>query len=151
MDIKTYSELALLPSFEERFEYLRLNGKVGDMTFGAARYLNQRFYQEDEEWKDARDFVIIRDQGCDLGVVGHEIRGWKDPVTGVYHKPKILIHHLNPLTKDDILRRTRFLLDPEYLICTVHETHNAIHYGDSNLLITNPVIRQPNDTCPWRR
>lgn len=137
--IKTYSELITLSTFEERYEYLRLDGIIGDQTFGFDRYLNQEFYQRDPEWKRIRDFVIIRDQGCDLGIEGREIRG------------KILVHHMNPITKEDILRRSKFLLDPEYLICTLKSTHDAIHYGDENLLMKGPIERRANDTCPWRR
>lgn len=139
MNIKTYSELITFPTFEERYQYLKLDGVVGEDTFGFDRYLNQEFYQRDQEWKRIRDFVIIRDQGCDLGVEGREIRG------------KILVHHMNPITKDDILKRSEFLLNPEYLICTLKSTHDAIHYGDENLLMKGPVERKPNDTCPWRK
>lgn len=139
MNIKTYSELITFPTFEERYRYLKLDGVVGEDTFGFDRYLNQEFYQRDQEWKHIRDFVIIRDQGCDLGVEGREIRG------------KILVHHMNPITKDDILKRSEFLLNPEYLICTLKSTHDAIHYGDENLLMKGPVERKPNDTCPWRK
>ena len=138
-NIRTYSELILLPTFEERYEYLKLNGKVGEDTFGFDRYLNQEFYQKDIEWKSIRDYVIIRDNGCDLGIDGREIKG------------KILVHHMNPITKQDILQRTKYLLDPEYLICTIKSTHDAIHYGDEKLLIKNPVERLKYDTCPWRR
>ena len=139
MNIRTYSELITLPTFEERYRYLKLDGVVGEDTFGFDRYLNQEFYQRDQEWKRIRDFVIIRDQGCDLGVEGREIRG------------KILVHHMNPITKDDILKRSEFLLNPEYLICTLKSTHDAIHYGDENLLMKGPVVRSANDTCPWRK
>ena len=139
MNIKTYSELITFPTFEERYRYLKLDGVIGEDTFGFDRYLNQEFYQRDQEWKRIRDFVIIRDQGCDLGVEGREIRG------------KILVHHMNPITKDDILKRSEFLLNPEYLICTLKSTHDAIHYGDENLLMKGPVERKPNDTCPWRK
>ena len=135
--IRTYSELITIPTFEERYEYLKLDGKVGEETFGFDRYLNQQFYKS-EEWKRIRDYVIIRDNGCDLAMVGYDIRG------------RILIHHMNPITKDDILHRSHFLTDPEYLICTVKNTHDAIHYGDKDLLITGPITRSKNDTCPWR-
>lgn len=138
MNIRTYSELITFPTFEERYEYLKLNGIIGDETFGFDRYLNQEFYQRSQEWKRIRDFVIIRDQGCDLGIEGREIHG------------KILVHHMNPITKDDILKRSNFLLDPEYLICTLKSTHDAIHYGDEHLLMKGPIERKPNDTCPWR-
>lgn len=136
--IKTYSELVTLPTFEERYQYLRLDGMVGESTFGFDRYLNQVFYRS-QRWKQVRDFVIIRDNGCDLGVEGYEIQG------------RILIHHMNPITVSDIERESEFLLDPEYLISTVHGTHNAIHYGDESLLLTAPIERTKNDTCPWRR
>lgn len=138
-NIRTYSELITLPKFEERYEYLKLNGVVGEETFGFNRYLNQEFYQRDKEWLRIRDYVIIRDQGCDLGIEGREIRG------------KIIVHHMNPITKDDLLKRTEFLLNPEYLICTLKSTHDAIHYGDENLLMKGPVERKANDTCPWRK
>lgn len=138
MIIRTYSELITLPTFEERFRYLKLDGVVGEDTFGFDRYLNQIFYGS-KEWKDIRDHVIIRDNGCDLGIADREIRG------------RILIHHMNPITKEDILSRSKFLLDPEYLISTYKNTHDAIHYGDENLLILAPVERTKNDTCPWRR
>ncbi len=137
--IKTYSELITLPTFEERYEYLRLDGIVCEETFGFDRYINQEFYQRSQEWKRIRDQVIIRDQGCDLGIEGREIRG------------KIIVHHMNPITKEDILTRSDFLLNPEYLICTLKSTHDAIHYGDENLLIKEPIIRTANDTCPWRK
>lgn len=135
--IRTYSELITLPTFEERYEYLRLDGRVGEETFGFDRYLNQAFYK-DPEWLRIRDKVIIRDNGCDLGIPDHEIRG------------RILVHHMNPITRDDILNRSAYLLNPEYLICTMKNTHDAIHYGDNNLLIKDPIERSKNDTCPWR-
>jgi hypothetical protein len=139
MIIRTYSELIELPTFEERYRYLQLRGKVGEDTFGWDRYLNQKFYRTDKEWLAIRDYVIIRDNGCDLAMSDREIR------------EKIIVHHMNPITKEDIMRRTKFLLDPEYLICTVDSTHKAIHYGDESLLIKAPVERTKNDTCPWRR
>ena len=126
-----------MDSFEKRFEYLKLGGRVGAETFGFDRSLNQNFYRT-AEWKAVRDEVIIRDNGCDLGFPGREIYG------------KILVHHMNPITKEDILQRSRFLLDPEYLICTYKITHDAIHFGDENLLMRDPVERYKNDTCPWR-
>ena len=138
MNIRTYSELSKLKTFKERFTYLRLNGFVGKETFGFDRYLNQVFYKS-AKWKSIRDSVIVRDNGCDLGIEGREIYG------------KIIIHHMNPITIQDIEQESDFLLDPEFLISTVHETHNAIHYGDENLLILAPIERKPNDTCPWRR
>ncbi len=137
MSIRTYSELIKIPTFKDRFEYLRLDGKVGEETFGFDRYLNQIFYKS-QEWKAARDFVIIRDQGCDLAMEGHEIFG------------RILVHHMNPIRIEDIVNRSKYLLDPEYLICTIKNTHDAIHYGDGSLLITEPIERTKNDTCPWR-
>lgn len=135
--IRTYSELIELPTFEERYEYLRLDGAVGAETFGLDRYLNQLFYKS-KEWLSVRDEVITRDNGCDLGVEGFEIHG------------RILIHHMNPISVEDILQHSEYLLDPEYLISTIHNTHNAIHYGDKSLLITGPIERSKNDTCPWR-
>lgn len=138
MSIKTYSELSRLKTFEERYQYLRLNGSVGRETFGFDRYLNQVFYRS-KKWKSIRNRVIIRDNGCDLGIEGREING------------RILIHHMNPISLDDIVNESDLLLDPEYLICTVHSTHNAIHYGDENLLILDPIVRSKNDTCPWKK
>lgn len=138
MIIRTYSELIALSTFEERFEYLRLDGRVGQETFGFDRWLNQKFYK-DPEWLRIRDLVIIRDNGCDLGIEGREIYG------------RILIHHMNPITTEDIVKRSRYLLDPEYLICTVKRTHDAIHYGDEHLLTLDPIERTKNDTCPWKR
>ncbi len=138
MKIRTYSELMSLPTFEERFEYLRLDGAVGESTFGFDRYLNQIFYQRSHEWKSIRDFVIVRDNGCDLGVDGYEIHS------------RVLVHHMNPITIKDLERESEFLLNPDYLITTTHNTHNAIHYGNTNLLIRNPIVRTKNDTCPWR-
>lgn len=138
MNIRTYSDLSKLTTFEDRYNYLQLNGFVGKETFGFDRYLNQVFYKS-AKWRSVRDFVIVRDNGCDLGIEGREIYG------------KIIIHHMNPITIQDIEQESDFLLDPEFLISTVHETHNAIHYGDENLLIRVPIERKPNDTCPWRR
>lgn len=138
MNIKRYSELILLPTFEERYKYLQLNGIIGDETFGFDRYINQMFYRS-QEWKQVRDYVIVRDNGCDLGIEGHEIRG------------KILIHHMNPIGIKDIQQVNKFLLDPEYLITTMLSTHNAIHYGDESLLVKDPIERSKNDTCPWKR
>lgn len=135
--IRTYTELKQIPTFIERYRYLKIGGKVGEETFGSDRYLNQVFYRS-KEWMDIRNYVIVRDLGCDLGIEGYEIIG------------KIFIHHMNPLTVEDILNRTEILLDPEYLICCTKNTHDAIHYGNENLLWTDPVIRTPNDTCPWK-
>ena len=138
ISIRTYSELILLPTFEERYEYLRLNGRVGEETFGFDRWLNQTFYKS-EEWLSMRDKIIVRDNGCDLGIPGRDIYS------------RILIHHMNPITKEDILRRSDILLNPEYLICVTPNTHRAIHYGNSNLLIKDPIERRPYDTCPWKQ
>ena len=137
MSIRTYSELILLPTFEERFKYLQLNGRVGDDTFGFDRYINQNFYKS-AEWKRIRDQIIIRDNGCDLAIEGYEIYG------------RILIHHMNPITVKDVELSTEYLMNPEYLICVTHNTHNAIHYGDEKLLMKGPVVRTKNDTCPWK-
>lgn len=138
MKIRTYSELIRLPTFEERFEYLKLGGKVGKDTFGFDRIFNQKFYTS-KEWKRVRDFVIIRDNGCDLAHEDHTIYG-----------SKIIIHHMNPISLEDIENNTDILLNPEYLITTIHNTHNAIHYGDANLLPKDPIERTKNDTCPWK-
>ena len=137
MSIRTYSELILLPTFEERFKYLQLNGRVGDDTFGFDRYINQNFYRS-AEWKRIRDLVIMRDNGCDLALEGYEIYG------------RILIHHMNPITVKDVELSTEYLMNPEYLICVTHNTHNAIHYGDEKLINKGPVVRTKNDTCPWK-
>ena len=137
-NIKTYSELMTLSTFEKRYEYLRLGGKVGEDTFGFDRYLNQIFYKN-PEWLSIRDKVIIRDNGCDLGIPDREINS------------RILVHHMNPITKEDILTRSKYLLNPNYLICTSKNTHDAIHYGDSSILLKNPIERTKNDTCPWRK
>ena len=138
MSIRTYSELITLPTFEERFRYLQLGGKVGEDTFGHDRYLNQMFYTSDE-WRRIRRDVIVRDNGCDLGIQDREIHGL------------IIIHHMNPITIEDIINRSEFLLNPEYLISTVKNTHDAIHFSDERILITDPIERRPNDTCPWKR
>lgn len=136
--IRSYSELIALPTYEERFNYLKLAGRVGADTFGYDRYLNQHLYQRNPRWKKARDKVIIRDNGCDLGIEGREIFG------------KIIVHHINPITMEDILKDRDWIYDPEYLICTAHNTHNAIHYSDERLLMLDPKERTPNDTCPWK-
>lgn len=135
--IRSYSELCTLNTFEDRYKYLQLSGAVGKDTFGFDRYLNQIFYRS-QEWKSVRDKVIIRDDGCDLGVKGYEIHG------------RIYIHHMNPIMLKDIEQRTDLLLNPEYLISTTHSTHNAIHYGDESLLPLVPKERSANDTCPWK-
>ena len=137
MSIRTYSELITIPTFEERFEYLQLKGSVGKDTFGYDRYLNQVLYRS-PEWKRLRNQIIIRDGGCDLACDGYDVYG------------KVLIHHLNPITVEDVLSRSRKVFDPDNLVCVSHNTHNAIHYGDVDLLVTGPIIRTKNDTCPWR-
>lgn len=144
--MKRYSDLKKLKTFEERFEYLKLFGKVGESTFGYDRYLNQVFYRS-EKWKSIRRDVIIRDNGCDLGIVGREIgirEGlWMD-------NSFIVIHHMNPITIADIEEMSDNLLNPEFLICCSVTTHKAIHYSNADLLVTEPIERRPNDTCPWR-
>lgn len=130
--------MSKLCSFEERFRYLQLGGTVGEDTFGFDRYLNQTFYRS-KEWKSVRDLVIIRDNGCDLGAEGCPIFG------------RVLIHHMNPITQKDILQQSELLLNPEYLVCVSHTTHNAIHYGDEKLLPKAPIERSKNDTCPWKK
>ena len=138
--IRPYSELITLPTFEERYRYLRIGGQVGEDTFGFDRYLNQMFYKSDE-WLEIRDFVIVRDHGCDLAMPDREIP------EGV----RILVHHMNPVAKEDVLRRSKILLDPEYLISTIKRTHDAIHYGDESLLLMDSLIeRSKYDTCPWK-
>lgn len=139
MIIRTYSELITLPTFKERYQYLKLNGVVGKETFGYDRYLNQEFYRS-AGWRSLRDKIIIRDNGCDLGIEDRQVYG------------RIYIHHLNPLTKNDIKNRSEYLTNPEFLISVSFDTHNAIHYGDEELLlISNLTERTKNDTCPWRR
>lgn len=138
-NIRTYSELSKLKTFRERYEYLKLDGIVGEETFGFDRYINQMFYKS-EEWKRIRNYVITRDNGCDLGIQDRKI------VDSV-----ILVHHMNPITKEDIINKNEILLDPEYLITTIKPTHDAIHYGDESLLAEDLVIRSKNDTCPWKR
>lgn len=139
MNTKTYSELSHMDTFEDRFKYLKLSGSVGTDTFGFDRYMNQQFYRS-KEWKTVRDLVIVRDGACDLGIPGHEITG------------RIYIHHLNPISPDDISNSTEKLLDPNNLICVSQETHNAIHYGDDSILDkTKFSERRPGDTCPWKK
>lgn len=136
--IRTYSELIQIPSFIERYRYLRLGGKAGDITFGNERYLNQLLYRS-SEWKSFRRDMIIRDNGCDLGVDGYAIQG------------KILVHHINPITIEDIYNKTDAIFDEENVICVSSRTHNAIHYGDEELLTIDEIVeRLPNDTIPWR-
>ena len=138
-NIRTYSELSKLKTFRERYEYLKLDGTVGEETFGFDRYINQMFYKS-EEWKRIRNYVITRDNGCDLGISDRKI------VDSV-----ILVHHMNPITKEDVINKNEILLDPEYLITTIKPTHDAIHYGDENLLAEDLIVRSKNDTCPWKR
>lgn len=136
--MRTYSELIEFETFEERFRYLKLGGRIGESTFGFDRYLNQQFYKS-KEWRRIRDSVILRDKGCDLGIEGYEIYG------------KILIHHMNPISQQDIYKQSKILLNPEYLISVSHNTHQAIHYSDESLLIKAPVERRAGDTCLWRK
>lgn len=135
--IRTYSEMIALPTYEERFDYLKLDGKVGKETFGYDRYLNQVLYNT-EQWKKFRREIIIRDNACDLACEGYEINY------------RILVHHINPITVEDIVNRNPMIFDPENVVTTTHQTHNAIHYSDKSLLITKPIERTRNDTCPWR-
>lgn len=135
--IRTYSELCQIPSYKERFEYLKLDGVVGKATFGSKRYLNQRFYTSDE-WKRVRDIVIVRDLGCDLGFPGYDIYG------------QIQVHHMNPMIVEDVISHSSEILNPEFLICTSYQTHKAIHYGTEEMLVLPPVERTKNDTCPWK-
>ena len=138
MKIRTYSELIAFSTFEERFRYLKLTACVGDETFGFDRYLNQQFYHS-AEWRSLRNEIIIRDNACDLGISDRELN------------KRIIIHHMNPITKNDLIHQTDYLLNPEYLICVSHKTHQAIHYGDESVLDDEVVERSKNDTCPWRR
>lgn len=134
---RLYSQLVKLKTFEERFEYLKLSNVVAENTFGFDRYLNQKFYKS-TEWKDLRNYIISRDLGCDLGVDGYYL-----------DKKDIVIHHMNPICPDDFYEKTKFLMDPEYLICCSHNTHRAIHYG-SELSKREFDVRAPNDQCPWK-
>ena len=136
MYTRSYSELQHLNTFEERFEYLKLDGVVGRSTFGFDRWINQHFYHL-HEWKSVRDFVIVRDNGCDLGIEGFEIRS------------DLLVHHMNPISADNIKQNEEWILDPNFLITTSLRTHNAIHYGDNNLLPRNPIARKSGDTKLW--
>ena len=135
--IRTYSKLSKLRTFQERFDYLKLDGNVAEETFGFDRYLNQKFYHS-IEWKRVRDYVIVRDCGCDLGIADNPIRG------------RVYIHHMNPLTIQNLRDPKDAMLDPEYLICVSHDTHNAIHYGSDPIALDEVVERRPNDTCPWK-
>lgn len=136
--IRYYSELIQLPTFKERFEYLKLSGSVGKATFGYDRYLNQNFYKS-QEWKRLRNEIIVRDNGCEMGLEDYEIRG------------RIFIHHMNPIVDDDIVNVSDYLMNPEYLICVSHDIHNAIHYGNDDIVRAKDYIpRRPDDTCPWK-
>lgn len=138
--IRTYTELIQLPTFIERFRYLKLGGKVGEETFGWERYLNQDFYRS-TEWRAFRREIVIRDHGCDLGLDGYEFAEGET----------IFIHHMNPIDTHDILYQTKFLMNPEYVISVRGRTHQAIHYGDESMIMEfEPIVRTPNDTCPWR-
>lgn len=136
--IKTYYELSKFHTFDERFDYLKIVGVVGKEVFGFDRYLNQILYNS-SEWKTVRNKVIVRDNGCDLGLEGYDICG------------KILIHHINPITVEDIKNRNPMIFDLNNLICVTHNTHNAIHYGNADSLFKSPIERTTNDTCPWKR
>lgn len=138
-NFRCYSELITLPTFDQRFDYLKLNGRVGDETFGFDRYLNQKFYRL-PEWKRVRREVILRDNGCDLGIDGREI----PPGARIY------VHHMNPMAINDITNKLDWILDPEFLISTMEITHKAIHYGDKSLLYSEPIERRPGDTVLWR-
>lgn len=133
---RSYKELSRLPTFEERYRYLRLQGRVGKDTFGFDRYLNQALYSS-AEWKRFRREILIRDDGCDLGIPDRLIQG------------KVLIHHINPLTVEDLEKRSYAIFDPENVVCVSHMTHQAIHYGDEALLPKDPIQRRPGDHCPW--
>lgn len=137
MAYRRYRELIQIPTFKERFEYLKLGGLVGESTFGYERYMNQMLYTS-SKWRRLRNQIIIRDNGCDLGLEGYEI------------PEKIIVHHMNPMTIDDLKDFSDDVFNPEYLICVSQLTHNAIHYGDDNLLPKKPVERRPGDTCPWK-
>lgn len=135
--MRTYRELGRLKTFDERFEYLKLNGFVGEETFGYDRYLNQMLYKS-PEWRSLRRDIIIRDNGCDLGLEGYDIQGM------------IIVHHMNPISVDDLKDFSSDVINPEYLICVSSLTHKAIHYGDKDLLPQLPIERRPGDTCPWK-
>ena len=138
MKIRTYRELIQLPTLKERFRYLKLSGAVGKATFGYDRYLNQNFYRS-QDWKRLRNEIIVRDDGCELGLEGHPIAG------------RIFIHHINPIDDEDIINSTEYLMNPDYLICVSHDMHNAIHYGNEDILRAKDFMpRTPNDTCPWK-
>lgn len=135
--IRCYNDLIQLKTFEERFRYLKINGKVGEETFGLDRYINQQLYKS-QRWRSTRSKIIIRDDGCDLGIDGRQLDDY------------IVVHHMNPIALEDIEEERDIVFDSNYLICCSTRTHRAIHFGDENLLIRDPVIRRPNDTCLWR-
>ena len=137
MILKSYSELIEIPNYTDRFKYLKLNGCVGSETFGFDRYLNQALYWS-QEWRSFRNLVIIRDQGFDMGVEGYNIVG------------RIIIHHINPITPEQIEDRDPLIFSMDNVICVSHKTHEAIHYGDQSILPSDPIIRKPFDTCPWK-
>jgi hypothetical protein len=148
--IRTYSELIRLPTFEERFQYCKLFGKIGIATFGFDRYLNQKFYSS-REWRLLRDHIIVRDKACDLAVEDRPIIGYDDPRLKTKNKyGTIRVHHLNPITVEDFESGLDLILDPEFLICTSLTTHNAIHFGDEKSLIALPQERRKGDTAPWK-
>lgn len=134
--IRTYSELISLPTYEQRFNYLKLDGKVGEETFAKDRWLNQKFYHS-QEWRSLRNKIIVRDLGCDMALEGFQI----------YERP--LIHHMNPISQDDILQHSDYLINPEYLITVAYNTHQAIHYGNADLLMESPIERKAGDTKLW--
>lgn len=136
--IRRYSELVRIPTFEERYEYLRLSGAIGIDTFGFDRYLNQQFYHS-KGWRSLRDWIIVRDGACDLAIPGRDV------------EKGIIIHHMNPVDMKDIIEVTEYLMNPDYLICTSDNTHKAIHYGTKDNLIRDPIKRTQFDTCPWRK
>lgn len=136
-NLRCYRELIRLKTFDERFEYLKLKGIVGEATFGYDRYLNQLLYTSGE-WRRIRRDIILRDNGCDLAVEGYDILD------------TIIVHHMNPISVEDLIDFSEDVINPEYLICVSHDTHNAIHYGDKSLLTREPIERKPGDTCPWK-
>lgn len=135
--IRTYSELITLPTFEERFNYLKLNGSVGEETFGFDRIVNQRFYHS-KEWKQFRNKIIVRDNACDLAMEDYDIHS------------RVIIHHMNPIRLQDILDLNEYVMNPEYVVCVSHKTHNAIHYGEESLE-KDYIPRSANDMCPWKK
>lgn len=137
-NLRTYQELIQIPTYIDRFRYLKIGNGVGEETFGFDRWMNQRFYNS-HEWRNLRNHIITRDNGCDMAFPDREIEG------------KIYIHHMNPIEKQDIYDMTDFVMNPMFLVCVAHNTHNAIHYGSEDLLDCNILVqRAPNDTCPWK-